>query len=140
MEKRWGAALVEMALVLPIFFAVVLGIIEFGRAMMVGQLATNAAREGARLAILDGTTNNEVETFIEDFLNETTGVSSGAITVTITVTPAPGNDDNGDEVSNASPRDLCTVKVEIPFDEVNFIPGSYLGGKKLVGQSSMRHE
>ena len=44
-HDRRGAALVEMALVLPIFFGVVLGIVEFGRAMMVSQMVTNAARE-----------------------------------------------------------------------------------------------
>ena len=47
-QDRRGAAVVEMALVLPIFFMVVLGIIEFGRAFMIGQLVTNAAREAVR--------------------------------------------------------------------------------------------
>jgi Flp pilus assembly protein TadG len=37
--------MVEMALVLPIFFTVLLGIVEFGRAMMIGQLITNSARD-----------------------------------------------------------------------------------------------
>ena len=37
-----GAAAVEMALVMPIFVSVVMGIIEFGRGMMVGQIVTNA--------------------------------------------------------------------------------------------------
>jgi len=46
-HRRRGAAAVEMALVLPIFFTVVLGIIEFGRAMMVSQLMATSAREGA---------------------------------------------------------------------------------------------
>jgi len=140
-SKRKGAAMVEMAVVLPIFFMVVLGIVEFGRAMMVGQLATNAAREGARLAILDGSTNTEVEDSIKDFLQTTVGVAPGDVTVDITVVAAPGNEnDAGNEVGSAHPKDLCKVKVEIPFDKVNFIPGSYPGGKKLVGHSAMRHE
>src|SRR5438046_2996127 len=65
---RRGVALVEMALVLPIFITVVLGIVEFGRAMMVSQLVTNAAREGARLSIIDGTTNTDVQSRITTFL------------------------------------------------------------------------
>ncbi|MCA9071736.1 MAG: pilus assembly protein, partial [Planctomycetaceae bacterium] len=69
-SSREGTALVEMALVLPIFVAVTLGIVEFGRAMMVGQLVTNAAREGARLGIIDGSTNAEVRTSIEQFLQQ----------------------------------------------------------------------
>ena len=73
-HNRRGAAIVEMALVLPIFFGVVLGIVEFGRAMMVSQMVTNAAREGTRLAIIDGSTNTTVETWVEEFLNDSINV------------------------------------------------------------------
>lgn len=137
---RRGAALVEMALVLPIFFAVVLGIIEFGRAMMVGQMVTNAAREATRLAIIDGSTNTTVTTWINSFLNQSLGVAAGDVTTTITVVAAPGNADPGNQLANAQPRDLVTIKVEVPFDKVAFIPGNYLNGKNLKAQSSMRHE
>ena len=53
-DSRGGAAIVEVAMTLPIFFLVVFAIIEFGRAMMVSQLLTNAAREGARKAGYQG--------------------------------------------------------------------------------------
>ncbi|MEX0702515.1 MAG: TadE/TadG family type IV pilus assembly protein [Planctomycetales bacterium] len=139
-RSRRGAALVEMALVLPIFVTVVLGIIEFGRAMMVGQLVTNSAREGARLAVLDGSSNGEVRSFIQDFLKDSLNVAVADVTVDITITPAPGNDTTGSEVANAQARDLVTVRVEVPFEKVQFIPGNYLGSKKLIGQSAMRHE
>ncbi|MEX0716173.1 MAG: TadE/TadG family type IV pilus assembly protein [Planctomycetaceae bacterium] len=138
--RRRGAALVEMALVLPIFFMVVLGVIEFGRAMMVAQLVTNSAREGARLGVLDGSSNGEVNTFITDFLGSSLNVSPGDVTIDITVTPAPGNTTSGNEIATAQARDLVTVRVELPFEKVQFLPGSYLASKKLVGQSAMRHE
>ena len=139
-RNRRGTATVELALVLPIFFAVLLGIIEFGRAMMVSQLVTNAAREGARMAILDGSSNAECEQWIKGFLQSAINAGSADVSVTITVTPAPGNPSPGNEVANASPRDLCTVQVSVPFDRVNYIPGDYLAGKQLTGQSAMRHE
>ena len=139
-KNRRGAALVELALVLPIFFAVVLGIIEFGRAMMVGQMVTNAAREASRLSILDDSTNTQVQTWIEDFLQQAINVSADDVTVTITVDPAPGNDDPGNNLANAQTRDLCTIRVEVPFDKVAYIKGNYLNGKSLSGQSAMRHE
>lgn len=139
-EHRHGAAVVEMALILPIFFLVVLGIVEFGRAMMVGQLVTNAARHGARLAIVEGSTNTEVETAVEDFLLESVGVSAANVTVTITITPAPGNPDPGNNLAAAQAKDLCKVLVEVPYDEVSYIPANYLGGKVLKGFSTMRHE
>lgn len=138
--RRPGAAIVELALILPIFFMVVLGIVEFGRAMMVGQLVTNAARQGARLAIVEGSTNTTVQTAIEDFLLESVGVSATNVTVTITVTPAPGNPDPANDLAATGAKDLCKILVAVPYDQVSYIPGDYLGGKQLRGFSSMRHE
>lgn len=51
-----GQAMVEFALVLPILLILVLGIFEFGRAWNAYQVLTDAAREGARVAVVaDGT-------------------------------------------------------------------------------------
>lgn len=136
LSRRRGAAAVEMALVIPIFFTVVLGIFEFGRAMMVGQLVTNAAREGAREAVLDGATNSDVEDTVKTFVQETVGVSRSQITVKITV----DNPNAGDQLAQAERGDPCTVRVEVPFDEVSFAPAEYLQGENLAGESTMRHE
>lgn len=138
--ERRGVAAVEMAMVLPIFVMVVLGIVEFGRAMMVGQMVTNAAREATRLSIVDGSSNTSVTTWVESFLNDSLGVSASDVTVTITVDPAPDNDDPLDKIEDAQTRDLVTIKIEVPFDKVSYIPGDYLSGKKLKAQSAMRHE
>jgi Flp pilus assembly protein TadG len=48
---RRGAALVEAALVLPVVITFLFGILEYGRYVMMLQLLTNAAREGARYAV-----------------------------------------------------------------------------------------
>lgn len=139
-NNRRGAAVVEMAMVLPIFVMIVLGIVEFGRAMMVGQMVTNAAREATRLAIVDGSSNTSVSTWVTTFLNESLGVNASDVTVAITVDPAPGNEDPLDLIESAQTRDLVTIQVEVPFDKVSYIPGDYLTGKKLKGRSAMRHE
>lgn len=140
-SRRRGAVIVEMALVLPIFLMLVFGIIEFGRGFMVGQLVTNAAREGARRAILDGSTNADVTSFIQTFMQSSANVSASNVTVTITVTPAAGNPAvAGNSIASCSSRDLIAVKVEVPFDKVAYITGKYMKGKKLSGQASMRHE
>ena len=52
--QRRGQALVEFALVAPFFFLLLLSIIEFGRAVYYIQILNNAAREGARYAIVHG--------------------------------------------------------------------------------------
>lgn len=51
---RRGQALVEFALVAPIFILALLCIIEFGRAVYSTQMLHSAAREGARYAIVHG--------------------------------------------------------------------------------------
>lgn len=137
---RKGAALVEMALVLPIFFAVTLGIVEFGRAMMVGQMVTNAAREGARVAVLDGSTNAAVTQEIRDFLQQAINVDPALVVVDITVTPGPGNDDPANQLSAAQARDLCSIEVKVPFNEVSYLSAKYLKDKTLSGHAAMRHE
>jgi Flp pilus assembly protein TadG len=137
---RRGTALVELALVLPIFVAITLGIVEFGRAMMVGQLVTNAAREGARRAIIDGATNGDVETSIKDFLAQAVGAQANEVAVTITITPSAGNPNPGNSLPASHTKDLVTVKVEVPFSDVSFGKGKYLEGKMLIAQSAMRRE
>jgi Flp pilus assembly protein TadG len=139
-ERRRAAALVEMAMVLPIFVTVTLGIVEFGRAMMVAQLVTNAAREGARLGALDGTTNAEVTQAVTEFLQASTSVAAGDVTVVITVTAAPGNPNPNNQVANATVRDAVNVQVQIPFNKVSFLDGDYLDNANLVGNATMRHE
>lgn len=47
-----GSAMVEMALVLPVLVVLVVGLVEFSRVLMVQQVITNAAREGARAGSL----------------------------------------------------------------------------------------
>ena len=48
---RRGAALLEAAITMPIILLISVGIFEFGRAYQTWQVLTNAAREGARLAV-----------------------------------------------------------------------------------------
>jgi len=52
--KSAGQALVEFALVAPIFFLLLFGIIEAGRFILFYQTLNNATREGARYAIVHG--------------------------------------------------------------------------------------
>jgi Flp pilus assembly protein TadG len=48
-ERRHGIAAVEVAVVLPVLVAILLGVWEVGRLLMVQNILDNAAREGARL-------------------------------------------------------------------------------------------
>ena len=131
--RRRGAAAVEMAMVLPVFITVVLGLIEVGRGIMVAQLMSNAAREAARLAVVDGSTNSTVSDAAKNFLAGAANVSAGDVTVNITTA-------GGGSVSAAQPRELITVNVSLPFSKVSWLPPKYLAGKSLSATAAMRHE
>ncbi len=52
-SKSRAQSMVELALVLPILLLVVLGLIEFGRALFIYTVVSNAAREGVRAGLVD---------------------------------------------------------------------------------------
>jgi hypothetical protein len=128
--KRQGAAVVEFALVAPLFFLMVFGMIEFGRAIMVQQIMTNASREGARVGVLDSPTptaslvNSTVTTYLQ---------SAGISGATVTVNPT--------EPTTAGYGAPVTVSVTIPFGQVSWLPAPwFLGGKQLTATTVMRRE
>lgn len=51
-RRRSGAAVVEMAFVLPVLVMFIFGIFEYGRFVFTYTTATNAARDGARYAVV----------------------------------------------------------------------------------------
>lgn len=126
-KGRRGAAAVEFAVVLPVFVLLVFGMIEYGRMVMVQQVITNASREGARRAVLDGATTSSVQTSVTSYL---TGASiNGGSAV---VNPNP---------TTAAAGDPITVTVRVPFSAVSWLPSPmYLGGKTLSATTTMRRE
>jgi hypothetical protein len=53
-RKGPGQALVEFALIAPLFFVLLFGIVEAGRFIFYYETLNNATREGARYAIVNG--------------------------------------------------------------------------------------
>jgi Flp pilus assembly protein TadG len=127
-RNRRATAAVEFAIVAPVFLLLVFGMIEYGRMVMVQQIITNASREGARTAVLDGATTSSVTSAVNNYL--TSGAISGG---TVTVSPDPP--------SSAEYGDPVTVTVSVPFSEVSWLPSPmYLGGKTLTSATVMRRE
>jgi len=127
-KDRRGTAVVEFAVVAPLFITLVFGMIEYGRMVMVQQLLTNASREGARMGVLDGATTAAVQSSVTSYL--TNASISGA---TVTVSPNPP--------SSAGYGAPVTVTVSIPFSQVSWIPTPmFLSGKTLTASSVMRRE
>lgn len=63
-----GAALVEAAITIPILLLISVAIFEFGRAYQTWEVLTNAAREGARVAVLTGQTDSDVRAAVNQYL------------------------------------------------------------------------
>ena len=102
--------------------------IEIGRAVMVQQIITNASREGARQAVLDGATATNVTTFVNTYL---TNASLPAATIAF----PQGNP----EVAGFG--DPVEVSVALPFNEVSWLPSPfYLGGETMSASTVMRRE
>ena len=63
-----GQALLETAITLPIILLVSVGIFEFGRAYQTWLVLSNAAREGARVAILPNAQPADVQSRINEYM------------------------------------------------------------------------
>jgi Flp pilus assembly protein TadG len=63
-----GAAMLEVALTLPLMLLVAVGIFEFGRAFLCWQVLTNAAREGARVAVLPNAQTDAVQARVRAYM------------------------------------------------------------------------
>ena len=128
-KERRGAAVVEFAVVAPVFFLLVFGMIEFGRMVMVQQIITNASREGARIGVLDGATTSGVTSTVTDYLT-----GSGIDGASVTVVPDPP-----DQAGWGEP---VTVTVDVPFSQVSWLPAPMFvtGDMTLSASTSMRRE
>ena len=132
--NRRGAAVVEFAVVAPLFVLLVFGMIEFGRAVMVQQVLVNASREGARQAVLDGATLSGIEGHISSYLSS---ASIDNETVIYTVNGAEVND----PTTASAFGDAVGVEVRVSFDDVSWMPvPNYIGGTVLRANSVMRRE
>ncbi|MGE3179931.1 MAG: TadE/TadG family type IV pilus assembly protein [Vicinamibacterales bacterium] len=120
-----GAALIEAAITLPLVLLVSVGIFEFGRAFQTWQVITNAAREGARVAVLPNPAAGAVEARVTAYL--TSGQLPNAGSAQVTVNRNATIDIGG---TNAS---ASVVTVQYPFNFVVLNPVARL----VVGSSNL---
>jgi len=104
-----GAAVVEMAIILPLLLVLLFGIMEFGMLFYDKAVITNASREAARSGIAYRnpklTTEKIQEVAIKYTTNYLMSSQSGTIP-TVTVTPSPTPTTSGTPL---------TVKVDYPY-------------------------
>jgi Flp pilus assembly protein TadG len=126
-RQRKGVAAVEFAIVAPVFFLMVIGIIEIGRAMMVQQVLINASRVGARRAVM---LSSDEQSVIDAVTEYAAGVGVNGVEATVSPNPA-----------TAAAGEAVTVNVTIGFEQVSWLPAPWImGGRDLTSASVMRKE
>lgn len=129
--KRRGATAAEFAIVAPILVATLLGIIELSRGLMTVHLLTLSAQAGCRAGIVSGKSNSDISTAAYAALANT-GISGETASVLV--------NEGTLDASTAATGDEITVKVQVPFSSISWIPGSkYLSGN-LKGQYTLRRQ
>ena len=120
----------EFALVLPVFFILIMGIIEFGRAYNIQQNLTDAAREGARYSVapMAGTDTLPSTSQVTDWVN--TFLASDGVSGTVSVNQTLSRTVNGISLV------YTQVDVSAPYRFLFFPYGSIT----LAEHSVMRNE
>ena len=135
-----GQAMIETALTLPLLLLLSISVFEFGRAFQYWQILTNAAREGARVAVLPGTDSDAVTERVAAYIEGGQLVNAASATVSVV------SDDEisiGDSTASAS-----TVTVTYPFEFIVLqpvmqlvAPGSEVGEPlAMTVSATMRNE
>ena len=109
-----GAALLETALTLPIVLMICVGIFEFGRAYQTWQLLTNAAREGARVAVVGGTTDLDIETAVRTYMAAERLGNAGTAPIAVNRKVALGSN-TGTEVTIQYPFSFILLDPAVRF-------------------------
>lgn len=126
-----GQALVEFALILPVFFLLVAGMFDFGLGIYSDLTLVNAAREGARLGVIDPGNTSAIESRVRHLASN---LDNSKLTVTIGCERASG----GTFVNCTSPRwqpgDVTFVRAD--YEYTMFFP--LLFGTEIPLSSEMR--
>jgi Flp pilus assembly protein TadG len=121
---RQGSATVEFAIILPIVLLVFFGTLEIGRAMTVKHSLQEAARAGCRMAVLEGSTNEDIEILSDASLDP-----AGINTYTLTVNPT--------DFQAAEEGDAVTVTISADPADVGWFAPLILSDS-LAGSCTMR--
>ena len=123
---RNGAAVVELAVSLPIIFLIVFGSIAAANILFLRQAMVQASYEGVKCAIRTGdpqAMQAAIDTVAQN--RRLTGM-------TVETTPS--------DIRSAAKGDFITVKVGVPSDANSLIPFSLFQGKQVEAQAVMARE
>ncbi len=96
LRHEQASSVVELAVVLPLLFFLILGVIDLGRSFRTYSALTNAAHEGVRWLTTHPTDVNGVRTQV---VTETTKVGLPESAIRVTITPLKSSYQAGDMVT-----------------------------------------
>lgn len=134
-NRRAGASIVEFAVVAPVFFTLVLGVFELGRALMAISLLNHAARVGCRKAMVGTLTTTQA---VKDDVSAT--LTNLGIPSNVTVNVAAADNNATALTSSTASGTEISVVASVPVGNISWVPGMrYLTGN-LQGQYTGRKE
>ncbi len=133
-ERSRGAVTLEAAIMMPIFLLLLVGILEFGRAVMMHQIITNACREACRQAIIHGAQDANVTQKVSEYLDSATISPNGRV---IEIRDSSGT---ATPLHQIPSHDDVTIFVQIPYAENTWGLTTWLMGKQIQSEVSMRRE
>jgi len=125
-EKRRGAALVEMAIVMLLLLMLTMGAIKYGWLFLKAQQITNATRQGARLASLPNVDLTDVEASIETMM-DAAGMAKATSNYSVAIT-------SGDLSASGLPEQATvTVLITVPRANIDIVDIALLPAPANLG-------
>lgn len=146
--QRRGTTAVEVAVTLPVFGVIMMGLMECAHAMMVVHSLDSAARQAARYGSVDGITSAQVVTKAKAAMSKsirvvpTVLVKDGSVFDTANFNPTNINYTGlaNKELSTAEDDQMFIVRISVPYNSVALLPPFFIKNITLTGQAVMRHE
>ena len=137
LRNQRGAALLETAITLPLVLLVTVSIFEFGRAYQTWQVLTNAAREGARVAVIAGHTDTQVTDAVRSYMQngQLPMHASASVSVNRNV---PFGSTSASTVTVSYPFQFTVLNPVVRLVSRNSTTGQ--GTTNMVATASMRNE
>jgi hypothetical protein len=162
-HSRAGQALVEFALVLPLFLVAIFGLIDVGRLVYQHSVLSQAAREGARLAAVEAywmgsadascgqpggpvcpanfsALRNDVTAAVNRMTAPFGSVAAGSVQIKCDregTSPPTGNWTNATCTSRVPQHSIVSVRVDMTFSPITPIVSGIVGSVTTSGSATM---
>ena len=124
-RRHRGTAIVEMALILPVFLLLILGLMDASRLFMVASELTVASREGCRIAATNGKTSTDVANYLNTALTNN-GIKPSDTTITLSPT----------SIETTTLGTPITLTLSIPFNKVSYLGTPFLFASSTISISA----